>query len=347
MSNLEISLAVSNYDRVLPLIDGEIKADGIDLEYVGMPGAVPRVFYDQIKFSRYDVSEMSISSFLRIRAKGWPYRMLPVFHNRSFSYTEIVVRGDSGISVGKPEQLKGKKIGIGDYQQSVGLWSRGILSDEFDVHPEDMVWYQERGEKYSHTGASGGFSFPTGVSLHYATKDLGAMFRDKELDAAISFRIPSGSGLDRVRNADLADQSQLVRLFQDPRAEAIRYYQKEGIFPPHHVTVIRESILNDHPWVATSLMDAFERAKVIAITRIREQTPTLIIFGNQQLRELDSVFGPDPFVYGIASNEKSIRTAQRYSVEQGLTTREQPWDELFPEEIMISEERLSSSSTSH
>jgi 4,5-dihydroxyphthalate decarboxylase len=103
-----------------------------------MPGAVPRVFYEQIKFQRYDISEMSMSSYLRMRSINWPYRMLPVFHNRNFSYTFIHIRLSSGIRQGHPEDLKGKRIGIGDYQQSLGLWTRGILQMEFGIKPEDM-----------------------------------------------------------------------------------------------------------------------------------------------------------------------------------------------------------------
>jgi 4,5-dihydroxyphthalate decarboxylase len=121
MADLNLSFAMTPYDRILPLINGEVKPDGITLEYMGMPGAVPRVFYEQIKFQRYDLSEMSMSSFLRMRSIQWPYRMLPVFHNRNFSHAYIRIRRGSGIRQGHPEDLKGKRIGIGDYQQSLGL----------------------------------------------------------------------------------------------------------------------------------------------------------------------------------------------------------------------------------
>jgi 4,5-dihydroxyphthalate decarboxylase len=178
LSDLKLSFAMTGYDRILPLINGEVKPDGITLEYMGMPGGVPRVFYEQMKFQRYDVSEMSMSSYLRMRSIDWPYYMLPVFHNRSFSYTYIRTRRDSGIRQGHPEDLKGKRIGIGDYQQSLGLWTRGILEMEFGLKPQDMVWYQERGEHFSHTGASreAGLPVPSNVELHYAGKDFHTMF---------------------------------------------------------------------------------------------------------------------------------------------------------------------------
>ena len=128
MGDLVLSFAMTPYDRVMPLITGEVKPDGITLDYQGMPGAVPGVFYDQIKFHRYDLSEFSMSSFLRTRQQGLPYRMMPIFHNRQFSYTNIYIRTGAGIRQDHPEDLKGKRIGIGDYQQSVGLWVRGSIS---------------------------------------------------------------------------------------------------------------------------------------------------------------------------------------------------------------------------
>ncbi|HEX7476019.1 MAG TPA: hypothetical protein VF318_08655, partial [Dehalococcoidales bacterium] len=118
MADLHLSFAMTPYDRLLPLINGEVKPDGITLDYMGMPGSVPRVFYEQIKFQRYDVSEMSMSSYLRLRSIRWPYLMLPVYHNRNFSYAYVQIRPSAGIRPGHPEDLKGKRIGIGDYQQT-------------------------------------------------------------------------------------------------------------------------------------------------------------------------------------------------------------------------------------
>jgi 4,5-dihydroxyphthalate decarboxylase len=344
MADLKLSLAITPYDRVLPLINGEVKPDGIALEYAGLPGGVPRVFYEQIKFQRYDVSEMSMSSYLRLRSIRWPYRMLPVFHNRNFSYTYIHIRKNAGIRQGHPEDLKGKRIGIGDYQQTLGLWTRGILQMEFGVKPEDMVWYQERGKHFSHTGASleAGLPVPSGINLNFAQTDFSTMYARKELDATTGLGLGSvsiHSGLDR-RRTPAEPGRDVETLFPDPKAEAVRFFRKTGIYPPHHTTVVRESILEEHPWVAISLMEAFEEAKRIAARRLRNDPPTMLVFGEHYLREIDEIFGPDPFVYGINANARALDMAQTFSVEQRLTEHKQPLDEIFPREIIYSEERL-------
>jgi 4,5-dihydroxyphthalate decarboxylase len=338
MPDLTLSFAMTPYDRVMPLITGEVKPVGITLEYLGMPGGVPQVFFDQIKYHRYDLSEFSMSSFMVERAHGYPYRLLPVFHNRNFSYCSIVIRTASGIRQDHPEDLKGKRFALMDYQQTAGLWIRGVLKHEFGVEAEDIDWYQTRGKNYSHTGASG-TTLPPGVRLTYVQTDWGTMFYDGTMDAAMGYGPPADSSVDRPMK-NIRGNPDFPLLFSDPIAEGARYYKKTGIFPPHHTTVVRQEILDKHPWVAMSLMEAFERAKKIAIQRQREHPPTLMVFGPQYQAQIDELMGPDPFAYGVKANAKAIDFIQQISVEQGLSPKKQALDEIFPESVMIAEERV-------
>ncbi len=333
--DLTLSFAINPYDRVLPLTTGEVKPGGIRLDYVGMPGGNGVVFYDQLKFARYDVSEMSISSYLIQRARGWPYRMLPAFHNRNFSYTDLVIRDGSGIRVDHPEDLKGKRFAIRDYQQTAGLWIRGVLDSAFGVRPEDLEWLQTRGRGFSLTGASG-ITLP--VPIRYVDADAGELFRRGEADVAWSGIVTAASERGRLSrgDVDLRGQAGVSRLFGDPKAEALRWYRTSGFFPAHHVTVVRESILLEHPWVATSLIEAFEEAKRLETDRTRWQS--LFVFGQQDRAEVQAVMGPDPFAYGLAANAAMIDRLQAMSVEQGLTSVAQPWSEIFAEETLIAEE---------
>jgi 4,5-dihydroxyphthalate decarboxylase len=335
MPDLVLSFAMTPYDRMLPLIQGEVKPAGIRLEYQGMAGGVPGVFYDQLKFQRYDLSEMSFSTYLIERAKGFSYRLLPVFHNRNFSYTDIVISKASGIRQDQPEDLKGKRFAIGDYQQTGGLWIRGVLLHEWGIKPDDMTWYQTRGEHYSHTGGSG--TRPP-VTLRYADAGIGTLFRRGEIDAAWGFGGGEGGSALARADEDVRGDPNFMRLFSDPRAEAMRYYRKTGIFPPHHTTAIRESILEQHPWAAVSLMNAFEESKRIAISRMRNQT--LFVFPQLNIEELNVNLGPDPFAYGIKANAAAIDMVQTISLEQSLTRKKQPLEEIFPLELFYSEERL-------
>lgn len=332
MRELEISFSVGQYERVEALITGEVRPHGIRLNFFPLSG--PDIFYRQLKFSQFDVSEMSFSSFLMARAMGWGYQALPVFHHREFEYTRLLVRKDR---VERPEDLKGKKIGTGDYQQTAALWFRGQLQHEFGVKPTDMEWFMGRSARYSHAGALGGFKPPPGLKFNHATKDLGTMLLNGELDAA---HYQFGAAIDRA-TADVTHHPSLRYLFPDRQTEAARYYKKNGFYPAHHLTVVRESILKQHPWVAISLFEAFEKAKALAVERLRPTRLSLIMFADQDLKEQRELFGDDPYPYGLKANARMIDTVQTYSVEQGLTERKQPLEELFAEEILIAEEKLS------
>ena len=144
-------------------------------------------------------------------------------------------------------------------------------------------------------------------------------------------------GIDREYAA--IDESDIVPLFPDPRAEAIRYYQKTGIFPPHHTTVVRESVLDEHAWVALSLFEAFQEPKRLAMERLNQQPPSPFVFGEQYLREVTGISGSDPYRYGVNANAKAVDALQTFSVEQELTEKKQPFEDLYPQEILYLEER--------
>jgi 4,5-dihydroxyphthalate decarboxylase len=331
MRELELSISINQYDRVTPLLTGEVKAQGITLRFFPLSG--PDIFYRQLKFSQFDISEMSFSSFLMARERGWGYRALPVFHHREFEYTKLLVRKDR---VERPEDLKGRRVGTGDYQQTAVVWMRGQLQHEFGVKPADMEWVMARSPRYSHAGAVGGFKLPAGLKLSYATKDLGTMLLNGELDAA---HYQFGASIDRAKT-DVTNHPDLRYLFPDRKTEAARYYAKYGFFPAHHLTVVRESILEEHPWVAISLFEAFEKAKALGLERARPPRLSLILFSSEILHEQQETFGPDPYLYGVKPNAKMMDTLLEYSIEQGLTQRKQSLEELFPEEILVAEEKL-------
>jgi 4,5-dihydroxyphthalate decarboxylase len=333
MPKITLTLAMNPYDRVLPLVRGEVPLEGVELEYLGFPGGVD-VFYDQLKFDRYDISEMSVSSFLKARQQGWGYRMLPVLHNRNFYYTQILVRKASRIRQDHPEDLRGKRVGVADYQQSAALWTRGILQHEFNVQPSDMIWYMERSERFSHGGASK-FAPPQGIEFHYATSDLGSMFQRGELDAAVTYL--SASSMDRPK-ASLLGHPDYMLLYQDPEAEGLRYFRKHGVYPPQHTTVIRESLVQQHPWLARVLVQGFEQSKQLALQRLYKQPPSLVAFASAALARQRAVMGDDPYPYGLRNNARAIDMIQTFSVEQGLTPKKQAWQDIFPEEILVMED---------
>ena len=141
---------------------------------------------------------MSMSSLIIATSLGpTDYVALPVFTMRRFFHTNIVVRGDAGIAT--PAGLRGKRIGVPEYQQTSAVWTRGILADEFGVSAQDIVWYMERPPEASHGGTTG-FVPPPGVELHYISPqtNIGEMLVNGGLDGSLSY-LSAPNLIDRSR----------------------------------------------------------------------------------------------------------------------------------------------------
>ncbi len=136
MSQLNLSVAIGDYDRNRPLIDGAVKIDGVDPVFMKL---VPEeIFFRAFRSQDFDICELSLSSFTLKTALGnCPYVGIPAFVSRCFRHTSIFVRTDR---IKKPEDLKGKKVGVPEWQLTANVWARAILEDDFGVKPSDMRW---------------------------------------------------------------------------------------------------------------------------------------------------------------------------------------------------------------
>src|ERR1700721_801072 len=317
---LQLSLAISSNPRTWPILDGTVKPDGIELVPTILHPS--EMFWRQLRFADFDVSEMSVSSLMMARAAGDERWLgLPVFTTRKFFHTEILVRRDSGIE--KPADLKGRRVGVPEYQQTAALWTRGVLQHEFGVHPKDMEFWMERTPEKSHGGATG-FKPPPGVVVHQVPADssLGAMMLAGELDATVHYL--SGRHLVDRSRAHLAHHPDFKYLFPDPAAEGLRSYRKTGIFPINHQAVVRRDIYEKEPWVVLNLLKAFNKANDIAnaqrIEHVEYHLATGLLSGDANTALLH---------HGVKANRKVMETIAQYCLEQGLTRRLIGIDELY------------------
>lgn len=329
MANLQLSLIVTDGPRTRPIIDGAVKPDGIDLAItVAHPS---EIFWRQLSYEEFDVSEMSMSSFLILTAHGdRRWAALPVFTSRMFFHTWSLVRSDSRIE--KPQDLKGKRIGVPEYQQTAALWARGALQHEFSVSPTEMEWYMERTEERSHGGHTG-FTPPPGVRFNRipADKSMASMLLSGELDASLLY-IGERNLVDRS-GVDLTGNPAIKTLYPDPVAEGARYYQKTGLFPINHGMVVKRSLLETHPWVAINLYKAFDEARERVAARRRELARVYFELGLLPV-EQRGVLETDPYPYGVQANRQVLDTIAAYSHEQGLTPRVVKLDEVFAPSTM-------------
>ncbi len=325
MPALSLSAAFSASDMTAPLLDGRIAPEGIDWTCSAVHPS--EMFWRQLRFGDFDVSEMSLSSLFISLAQGrGDWVAIPVFTTRRFFHTGIVVRSDAGITA--PADLAGKKVGVPEYQQTAAVWARGALQHEFGVTADQMQWYMERPVSRSHGGATR-FAPPQGVQLSYIPPDetLGGMLASGGLDAAIVY-IAERNLVDRTRTA--ASEIPAVRpLFADPVAEGLRYYRETGLLPVNHCVVVRQEIAAEHPWVTLNIYAAFLRAKELAIGQVAGGVQPWCQIGALPADAARSIRAVDPLPYGIQCQRRVFETLAEYQFEQGLTPRRVSFEEAF------------------
>ncbi|MFQ5693170.1 MAG: ABC transporter substrate-binding protein [Nitrospinota bacterium] len=320
MSRVPLTLACWDYDRTRPLRDGTVQVEGVDLNYLALP--VEEIFWRMCQHEEFDASEMSLSAYLLYRTRpDPPFIAIPVFPSRMFRHAFVFVNARAGIE--RPEDLKGKRVGIPEWAMTAIVWLKGTFQHEYGVRPED-VEFRVGGLENPGRKERVDVSLPAGVKLTPIPegRTLSEELDEGGIDALFTSRIPLcfRRGSPNVR-----------RLFPDPKKVEMDYYRRTGIFPIMHTVVVKREIYRAHPWITQSLYKAFCEAKDLAASWLRDTQairytlPWLLT----EIEEEEAVLGKDLWPYGVEENRKTLEALLRYSVEQGLAEREVPIEELF------------------
>jgi len=311
MSKLRLTLACGDYDFLSPLFDGTVKPAGLDLNVLTMPS--PERHGRMLRHEEFDVCELSLVGYLVARERGFNYNAIPVFPHRRFRHSYMVKRTACGIE--KPSDLNGKRVALDTLQNSAGLWMRGILQDHYGVDLKTIEWWCQEEEDVP-------FEPAKWMKLKRVPegKNVDQMLLDAELEAALYPEV-----LPSIRNSS----PKVALLFPDPKAAEIDYYKKSGIFPIMHTVVIKNHILEKDPWVAMSLVQAFQRAKEVCFERMRDPRSFALVWVQDLMREQKEIFGADPWPYNLDDNRKDLEAAIRYEYEQGMIKKKPAIEDLF------------------
>jgi 4,5-dihydroxyphthalate decarboxylase len=307
---LKLTLACGRYDRTQPLLDGRVEVEGVDLTFLPLrPG---ETFWRMLNHEEFDVSEMSLSSYTILRSEGdTRFSAVPVFPSRVFRHSAVYLRADSKIAA--PADLKGKRVGVADYQMTAAVWARGFLSDDYGVRPEDVHWVIGRPVRT--------IKPPPNITSEFMRRDttLEAMLERGEIDALISVMIPPSLGT-KVR-----------RLFAAPRQVERDYFQRTGIFPIMHTFVLKTALYEANPWLAAGFYRAFCRARDIAYDWMYD-TDALTVSLPWIIDEVETtrkIFGRQIWDYSIEGSRPTLAALVRHLDEQQLTRRRMSVEELF------------------
>jgi 4,5-dihydroxyphthalate decarboxylase len=320
MSKLNLSVAVGNYDRMRPLVDGEVQIDGVDPVF--MLHDPEEIFFRAFRHADFDITELSMSSYTVKTANGdCPYIGVPVFPSRAFRHTSIYIRTDRGIQT--PADLRGKRIGVPEYQLTANVWVRLFLEEEYGIKPNEMLWvrggYEEAGRiekiNLNLTGGVEVVNAPEGETLSN-------MLANGDLDAVIGPRAPS---------CFTQGHPHVGYLFEDPMSEAKDWYQRTKLFPIMHLLGIRKTLVEQHPWLPFAVFKAFEQSKQVALTRLSDTSATKVTlpFVEDQLRAARQLMGEDFWSYGFEPNRRTLERFLAQHHAEGLSGRLVSPKELF------------------
>ena len=327
MNPLPLTLALGPYDHTRDVTDGTLRVEGVQLRTLDLP--IEEIFYRFTLHREWDISEMSMAKYMALRSQDDRSIMaLPVFISRAFRHSMFYVREGSAIK--RPEDLKGKRIGIPEWAQTAGVYGRGYLSDYVGLKLADIEWIQagvnEPGRKEKVL-----LKLPDGIQYrNVPDKSLNEMLLKGELDAVMSARPPVGMG------------QGIARLMPDSQAAEVQYFKDTNIFPIMHALVLKGPVLDVHPWVAMNLYKTFLEAKNRSMERLSDVTASHapMAWMADYTERMRGIFGDDFYPYGVGPgrggdiNRATLEAFLKFGFAQGVCHRPLAVDELFPEQVL-------------
>jgi len=324
MTHLKLTIATTDYDHFRDFRLGLVRAEGIDHTWLTLGH---HEIFARFTFNReWEVSELSFAkATAQLTRADSDIIALPVICSRLFRFSSFYVNKKSKIKTA--EDLKGRKVGSPEWAHTAAVYMRGWLQDEHGVGLSDVHWYQAGANEAGRVEKIE-LNIPAGVTVTRITdRSLSDMLAAGDIDCALIARPP-----DCFRQG----HPDVVRLFPDYRAMEEAYYRRNKVWPIMHVIVMQKAVLEENPWTARNLFNAFAESKRRSLERLldpavsRYPLPWLPAYA----RKMSGMFDGDPFPYGIEENRPTLEQFLRYTYEQGIAKRHAKPEEIFPKGVM-------------
>lgn len=300
MLTLRTALATAPYTRALK--DGTVTSDRVALDFVEM-SRIQDAFPKMVRDQAYDVCQMSPTTYLVARSFNKPITALPVFLNRHFHHGVIA----ANVAIKAPKDLEGKRVGIGSWTITTGVWGRAVLQMGYGVDMDKIQWVSFEDPHVAE------YREPSNVTRAPAGKTLNGMLQAGELDAAVAAGVPE---TDKVKP--------LIPNLQETQEAS---YHRTGIYPIVHTVVVKNSLLEENPWLAAEFLRMFTQAKdryLDTLCASGAQSPD-----DERILWQSRVLNSDPLPYGVEPNRRSLEALINAAVEQKIIPRRLVLEELF------------------
>ncbi|WP_347558770.1 PhnD/SsuA/transferrin family substrate-binding protein [Robbsia sp. KACC 23696] len=318
-----LKIAIANFPHTAAVRDGTIPIEGVDAEFVNVQPQIG-AFRRMVRDVEFDVCELAPTTYIIARAYNAPFVALPIFVTRRFHHSGLLVRPDAGIKT--PKDLEGKKVGVRAYSVTTGVWTRQVLIDEYGLDSSKVTWVVDDEEHVTQ------LTLPKNVIHAPAGSSLADMMAKGELVAG--FEANAGIGRTGAPTGGWQEvEANYPDLFPNAAVAEKAYYQRTGIYPMHGTIVVKDAILAEHPWIARSIYDAFEKAKQAWLQRLDAGEATTA--SDKKYLALRDIVGHDPLPYGMQANIKTIEALEATAFKQELTPRRMSIDSLFVDPLAV------------
>ena len=320
-SPVHLKTVLRRFSHTASLNDRQIPVDGVTIDFIDVTPSIA-AYRRMVRHVEFDMCELAPTTYFIARAYGAPFTALPIFLTRRFHHHGLVVRDTAGITT--PKDLEGKRVGVRAYSVTTGVWTRGILTNEYGLDASKVTWVVDDEEHVTQ------LKLPSNVVHVCDGQSLASMMAAGEIEAAFTGNAgigregPPQTGWEASERPKTAEYKELL---PDGRHLGAAWYRRTGIYPFHGVIVVKDEILKAQPWIAKSLYSAFTEAKARWLPALRSGQANSA--EDKDYRDLMPVIGDDPLPYGIKPNLKSIEALITYSVQQGLMPRRLSIEELF------------------
>ncbi len=318
---LRLKIAIAPYGHTSALRNAAIAIEGVQANFVEV-NPIIAAFRRMVRDVEFDVCEMAPATYMIAREAGAPFKALPVFIFRRFHHRGLVYRHDAGIH--SPRDLEGKRIGVRAYSVTTGIWTRGILANDYGVDLSRITWVVDDEEHVK------SLRLPPNVIHAPDGRSLAEMMAAGELHAAFTENAGIGRAGVPKEGWQTAGPTPVTSAYRElfPDAERLEkeWYGKRAIYPIHGLIVVKDSVLAQDPWVAKSLFDAFAASKRHYLERLAAGES--VSDKDDHYRRMSAIVG-DPLPYGVKANAASIDALIQYCFQQGLLKRRFSAGDMF------------------
>ena len=311
--SIDITLAGSEYEWTKALWDGRVRPEGVNLTTVDFKPH-PRRFTRMIDGLEFDACELSMGSYLATLASDeeYPFTALPIFPWRRFRHSYMYKRRGAGIE--ELADLEGRDVGIVNWQTTTGVWQRGVARERHGLDTTSVNWHAA-GSEIVELGEFEDYDI-TYIEKSGSRHQLEHMLETGQLDAVFHpVRLRADNG---------------ERIFEDPLATEEEYYRETSIFPIMHAVVVKDEVLEAHPWIAQKLFDAFQEAKELLLDDLEKTGWLPLVWSGLHLERQQELFGEDPWEYGLTEDNRiALETFLSYAANQELIPEPYDVEEIF------------------